>query len=86
MFPADFDGDGRTDFLLYDPIGGRYFKAITRGNGVFAYSGGGWAPGWLPFVAELNGDVRDDVFLYNPTSGIWYRATSTGTEPAVSTT
>ena len=71
--PGDFDADGRTDFLLYDPCQGTFFKAITRGTGLFIYSSGGWAPGWSPTVADFDGDTRADVLLYNvpPASGSW---------------
>jgi glucose/arabinose dehydrogenase len=78
VFPADFDGDGRTDFLLYDPASGLFYKAIFRENGRFAYTSGGWTPGWKPIITSLNGDSYADVFLYSPVTGIWYRATSAG--------
>ncbi len=37
-FPADFDGDSRSDFLLYNSASGVFYKAINRGAGVFTSS------------------------------------------------
>ena len=78
IHPADFNADGRTDFLLYNGASGAFYKAINNGANAFSYSGGGWAPGWTPVILDLNGDRRDDVFLYNRQTGAWYKAISAG--------
>ena len=74
---ADFNGDGVTDLLFYDPSSGDWYKGINTPGTGFGYSGGVWSPGWLLDVLDLNGDGLADVFLYNPTTGDWYRATTT---------
>jgi hypothetical protein len=78
VYPADFNGDGRSDFLLYNPTNGLWYKAISAPGDTFYYFAGAWAAGWTPSILDLNGDGRSDVFVYNRKSGIWYKAISVG--------
>jgi hypothetical protein len=80
VYPADFDRDGRTDFLLYNPANGRAATVLTvlRDDDTlgFAYVEYAWSPGWSITVADLDGDGRSDVFVYDAISGRWVRCIS----------
>lgn len=69
--PADFDGNGLTDFLLYNTTSGQGVKAVNDGQGTFTESSSTWSPGRRPFVVNLNGDRRSDIFLHHAASGQW---------------
>jgi hypothetical protein len=75
---ADFNGDGKPDYVLYNPN--------TRQTGIWyldnnVYAGSAFGPSlagtpWqLVGVADFNGDGKPDYLLYNPNTrqtGIWY--------------
>jgi hypothetical protein len=64
---GDFDGDGRSDLLWYDPAGdGTGQVWFSREDGRFAARDQNIGPGYEPFVGDFNGDCRDDVFWYGP--------------------
>jgi len=42
IHPTDFNGDGRTDFLLYHPTSGVWYQARNLTLGDFAYTTGTW--------------------------------------------
>ncbi len=79
VYPADFDGDGLTDFLLYNSLTGQSSRAMNTGSGFLNYPVQ-WAAGWQPTIVDFDGDGLSDLFLYNPTNGKWWRYMSTGTE------
>jgi hypothetical protein len=78
VHPAAFNGDARTDFLLYDPQSGSWCKALNN-DPSFTYECGGWAAGFTIFIMDLNGDGLSDAFLYNEKTGTWVKATSSAT-------
>src|SRR5215469_16198003 len=74
---ADFNGDGKPDYVLYNPS--THQTAIWyMNNNIFV--GGVFGPtlpsGWqLVATADFNGDGKPDYVLYNPTlqkTAIWY--------------
>lgn len=78
--PADFSGDGLTDFFLYKQDTGAWMLATTASSasGIsFTTAQGTIAAGFKPYVAEFN-DGKADVFLYNPTTGAWAEFINTG--------
>lgn len=78
VMPGDFDGDSRTDLLLYG-TDGRWYKVFFPTNtGPERYVNGQWSLGWTPRVGDFTGDRKDDVFVYNQTTGDWYVVVSTG--------
>ena len=79
IVPADFDSDGRTDFIIYSPTTGQGYREMNRGDYFDAYPLN-WAPGWTLIPIDFNGDGYSDLFLYNKTTGAWWRYMSTGPE------
>ena len=66
--PGDFDGDGRADPTVYDPIAGQWMSlyssqfyslhAMSIGNAYFG-----------PVAGDFDGDQKSDPALYSPISG-----------------
>ena len=77
IYPADFNADGLTDFLIYNLTTGMAYMLVNTGAD-FSYSRADWSPGWNITVLDLNGDGKSDLFLYNPTTGAWFRAVNVG--------
>jgi hypothetical protein len=66
---ADFDGDGRTDFVLYNETTGgwmiRYSSSGQQTGGTFG------GPGYAATAADFDGDGLSDPILYNRTNSLW---------------
>jgi hypothetical protein len=77
-YVLDLNGDGISDFFLFDPPTGVWFQC-TAGVGCYQ---GGWNPGWEIYAARLNNDDFGDFFLINRKTGRWFWALGTG--PATS--
>jgi predicted secreted protein len=78
---GDWNGDGRTDILVYYPDDGNWEVALSTGSN-FVYSGN-WLGGQLyrssyPLAGDWNGDGRTDLLVYYPGDGNWEVALSTG--------
>ncbi|HET7697855.1 MAG TPA: FG-GAP-like repeat-containing protein [Vicinamibacterales bacterium] len=79
VYEADFNNDGYTDFLLYNPVSGAWKKLTNQGHGTYAYFGNyNWSAGWVPQIADFNGDGSSDLLLYNPANGRWYVGLANG--------
>ena len=76
---ADFDNDGYTDFFLYNPTSGQWFKALNNRANDYTYVSGAFSSGWRSYLGDLDGNGRPDLFLYNETNGLWAHCLSTGT-------
>lgn len=64
---GDFNGDDRSDFLLYDPASGHAFEVITGPDGSFtSYGPFAWATGWHVATGDFAGDGRAELALVNP--------------------
>jgi hypothetical protein len=73
--PADFDGDGRTDYALYNPDT-RTFTWSRSSDGVInSVTTGNW--GDVPVVGDFDGDGKADLAIYRPADGLfWYTQSS----------
>lgn len=67
---ADFDGDGRADFTLVIPDGGRLRWRTAYANGSVGELVLGQT-GELPVPADYDGDGRAEPASYNPGTGRW---------------
>jgi YD repeat-containing protein len=81
---ADVNGDGRADFVMYNPQDGNAYIFLSQANGTFApngsvyiSTGGSPADRWF-LAADMNGDGRADLVKYEPTVGrvtVWLART-----------
>ncbi|HJZ77433.1 MAG TPA: VCBS repeat-containing protein [Vicinamibacterales bacterium] len=67
--PADYDGDGKTDFAVWRPSSGTWF-VINSGNGVATSQQWGTS-GDVPVPGQWDGDGRADLAVWRPSSGQW---------------
>ncbi|MEI8241854.1 MAG: VCBS repeat-containing protein [bacterium] len=63
--PADYDGDGRADFALHDPVSG-VIHVWRSTDSTHVFSGAPAGTGWLPMVADYDGDGKADFAWYDP--------------------
>ena len=76
----DFNGDGKSDVFLYDPIGGNGYAALSNGSGTFSYINTPFNPGFdIIRPGKLNNDFYTDLIAYNSTNAIGYVLLGTGT-------
>jgi hypothetical protein len=73
--PADFDGDGRSDAVLYDPAAGMWYLQTWQG---VAMSGQFGSAVTQPLLGDFDGDGQTDAALFDPQSGNWYIYTMSG--------
>jgi|GEM_PF-2479404 len=69
---GDYDGDGKTDFVVYDASTGNWTVRLS-GAGYALYSlpallGG---PGYKLVTADFDGDGKTDPAVYNESTGTW---------------
>ncbi len=80
-FTADFDGDGRSDLVVYRPTTGVwYVRTSSTGYSYANATSYQWGiAGDIPIAADFDGDHKTDLAVYRPTTGEWFvRASSTG--------
>ena len=72
-FGSDFDGDGRSDLVVYRPSTGGWFIRTSSTNYSNAYLTYHWGvPGDIPIPADFDGDRRSDLAVYRPSTGQWF--------------
>jgi hypothetical protein len=73
--PGDYDGDGKTDFAIYDPALGRLsYVGSSSGPGVLTGVGG---PGFQAVCGDFDGDGVSDFAVY-AAGAFDVRSSSTG--------
>ncbi|MFN2351537.1 MAG: FG-GAP repeat domain-containing protein, partial [Kiritimatiellia bacterium] len=69
--PADYDGDGRADPMVYEPLTG-YWAALLSGSGYQQVEVSGWGgPGSVPAPGDFDGDGLTDPAVYYEDTGLW---------------
>ncbi len=66
--PADYDGDGRTDFCVFRPSSSTWW--VMRSSDASYYSVNFGQSGDVPIGADFDGDGRSDIGVYR--SGTWH--------------
>jgi photosystem II stability/assembly factor-like uncharacterized protein len=74
----DFDGDGKSDPALYDPVSGGWFVFLSASDYALASLVLGGA-GLTPFAADFDGDGKADPAVYDQlTAGLYARLSNSG--------
>ena len=69
----DWAGNGRSGALLYDPVSGQAYTALSNGDGTYQYVSNTFSAGFDTLLTgDFNGDGKADLIVYNSTSGLAY--------------
>ncbi|MBI3986910.1 MAG: M4 family metallopeptidase [Lentisphaerae bacterium] len=69
----DFDGNGASDFVLYDwQYYGAWYATSLYTDGWLFYGYPWGANGFLPVYGDFNGGGQADLMVYSPAAGLWY--------------
>ncbi len=72
--PADFDGDGKTNYAVFRPSTGTWY---TSTNAAINYGAFQWGTnGDIPVPGDYDGDGKADHAIYRPSTGTWWVARS----------
>lgn len=80
LLRGDFDGDGKTDIVVYRPSTGEWFLRLSTQD--YKMASGNWYfqwgdPGDVPLSGDFDGDGKSDIAVYRPSSGEWFIRLST---------
>ena len=71
---ADFDGDTKSDIIVWRPSAGMWFILTSSTDYDFdqhqMYQLG--LPGDIPLTGDIDGDSRTDLIIWRPSNGYWF--------------
>ena len=70
--PADYDGDGATDFGVYDPSTGAWYVYSPHRQVILAWNVQWGFGGATPHASDFDGDGTADLAVYDTASANWY--------------
>jgi hypothetical protein len=82
--PGDYDGDGRTDAVIFRPSTGLWYGPRTGAAQIVIQTVLG-APGDIPIPGDYNGDGRTDPAIYRPSSGLFFATNTAGSQVLLNT-
>ena len=83
--PADFDGNGKADVVVYRPSDGVWYglRSLAQNLAPSTQFGASWGQsGDIPQPADYDGDLIADYAVFRPSTNVWYirnSATNTAT-------
>lgn len=85
LIPMDYDGDHKTDLVVWRLLTGDWWISTSTSNYTNVINVQWGAAGDIPLLGDFTGDARDDVAVFRPSTGVWYiRETGPGTATAIS--
>jgi hypothetical protein len=75
--PGDYDGDGRTDAVIYRPSTGLWYGPRTGAAQIVIQMNLG-QPGDVPIPGDYDGDGKTDPAIYRPSTGLFFAVLSGG--------
>jgi Beta-propeller repeat len=82
--PGDYDGDGKTDAVIYRPSTGLWYGPRTGAAQIVIQMVLG-EPGDIPIPGDYDGDGRTDPAIYRPSTGLFFGTNAAGSQVVLNT-